>query len=83
MSEHYVDCEKLLNNLYGLIDGELQGSDRIELELHIQDCGDCWQRVTVERRFKEVIRNKCLDQAPQALIDSIKAALQTESSDPV
>jgi mycothiol system anti-sigma-R factor len=73
-----IDCEKLLASLYQLVDGELSPSDRVALDIHMQDCGDCLQRVDVERRFKEVLRDKCLDAAPPGLADSIRAALEQE-----
>ena len=73
-----IDCEKLLDSLHQFVDGELSANDARALDIHVQDCGDCLQRVDIERRFKEVLRDKCLEAAPPGLAESIRSALDQE-----
>ncbi len=79
MSE--TDCEKLLDELYQLLDGELPPERCAELQAHFEACLGCLGRHEVERYFKEFIRRRCGGQAaPPPLIDRIRTSLEREAA---
>lgn len=78
MSE--IDCERFVESLYLLLDGELDPELCAKLELHMARCSGCLGRHDIERRFKELVHRTCGEQvAPAALLARIHVVLQVES----
>lgn len=48
-----IDCERAIRLVAGYLDDELQGSDRQQLESHLDTCLSCYSRAEFERRLKE------------------------------
>ncbi len=79
MSE--TNCEKLLEELYQLLDGELPPERCTELQAHLEACLGCLGRHEVERYFKEFVRRRCGGEpAPAPLMDRIRASLASEAA---
>lgn len=73
-----VDCSEVLRQLYQLLDGELSESRIRELESHINLCGSCLPRVNIEKLFKEMVKTRCREKAPEALKSAILSRLSEE-----
>jgi mycothiol system anti-sigma-R factor len=40
---------------------------------HLEECMPCFKNYHLEVAIRQLLKNKCKDQAPQELVDSIKA----------
>lgn len=79
MSE--ADCQKVIDGLYQMLDGEMEDGDCAQLQAHIDRCSDCLQRMGVEQQFRVWLKVRCSgDEAPSQLIDSIRSALESEGA---
>ncbi len=64
----HIDCDKVLEQLWSYLDGEVDEAAAGELEEHIEHCLDCRDHAGFERRLREVLRQKCLgERAPTEL----------------
>lgn len=73
-------CREVIAKLYLCLDGELPEPELSQLRAHIDECDECLERYGVEKEFKELIRSRCAEGAPAALVDKIRAAIQTEGA---
>lgn len=76
-----VDCRKVIENLYLLLDRELSEMECRDLDAHIEACRECFGRYGVEREFKELIHRVCSEEeVPAALVERIRSTLRREAS---
>lgn len=72
-----IDCDQVLKNLYSLLDGELDEEIAADLGAHIDHCVNCHGRHDIERKFKQMLRERCKESvAPSTLIDKIRTILR-------
>jgi mycothiol system anti-sigma-R factor len=76
------DCEDALHELYGFLDGELTEDRRKLIQHHLDDCQPCAEPYDFEAELRQVIRRKCQEQVPPALIDKVRTALASAAVDP-
>ena len=69
--ENQRDCMEMLQLI---VDGEASPEQREHfLTRHLEECLPCFKNYHLEVALRELLKNKCAGQAPQELIDSIKA----------
>ena len=73
-----ADCNKTLQELYGYLDGDLTDDDRSNIQHHLDDCSPCLEAFDFEAELRQVIRNRCTDQVPDALRSRIARAIEAE-----
>ncbi|CAN5246043.1 hypothetical protein BH23ACT2_BH23ACT2_28840 [soil metagenome] len=73
-----ADCNDTLRELYQYLDGEITDSDREHIRLHLDDCSPCLEAFDFEAELRLVVRNRCVDQAPDELRDRIARAIDAE-----
>lgn len=71
-----VDCEELFGKLDLLLDRELSQAELDRLETHLAACLPCAGRRDFETQLRAVVRDRCADQAPDELVDRIRARLE-------
>jgi anti-sigma factor (TIGR02949 family) len=62
-----IDCEEALKRLLELIDGELSGRERDDVERHLRTCRSCFSRMEFERRLKQRLSALPGDDVPATL----------------
>ena len=72
------DCQDALHELYGFLDGELTQDRRVAIQRH--ECQPCAEPYDFEAELRAVVRRKCQEQVPDALIAKIRTALETEAT---
>lgn len=73
-------CREVIAKLYLCMDGELPEPELSNLRAHIDKCEECIERYGLEKEFKELIRARCTESAPPALVEKIRAAIQQEGA---
>ena len=68
-------CEEALERLESFLDGELPEEELGNIQQHLADCHPCTDRATFEEQLRSLVRHKCVDQAPPALFDRVRAHL--------
>jgi mycothiol system anti-sigma-R factor len=76
------DCQDSLHELYRYLDGELTEDRRDKIQRHLDGCQPCAEPYDFEAELRSVIRRKCQEQVPEALVAKVKAALVDEASKP-
>jgi mycothiol system anti-sigma-R factor len=73
------DCQDALHELYGFLDGELTDDRRVAIQHHLDKCQPCAEPYDFESELQAVVRRKCQEQVPDALMAKIRAALESEA----
>ncbi|MFT6803647.1 MAG: anti-sigma factor (TIGR02949 family) [Nitriliruptoraceae bacterium] len=71
-----ADCSELFAKLDLLLDRELPLHELDQLEVHLAACLPCAGRRDFESQLRAVVRSRCADQAPAALVEKIRAKLE-------
>lgn len=74
-----ADCSKTLRDLYQYLDGDLTDDDRSHIQHHLDDCSPCLEAFDFEAELRHVVRNRCVDQVPDALRQRIARAIDAEA----
>jgi mycothiol system anti-sigma-R factor len=75
-----VDCDEAVRQLYTYLDGELTEERRIEISVHLDECGPCAGAAEFEAELRAVISSRCKDRVPESLIAKVAAALAEEEA---
>lgn len=71
-----VDCSKVLNELAVYLDGEMSDEElRAQLGEHLSDCPPCKDRADLEDCVKQLVRDRCCEEAPAGLKAKLEAKL--------
>ena len=74
------DCQDALHELYGYLDGELTEAKRVAIHHHLDECQPCAEPYDFEAELRALVRRKCQEQVPDALIAKIRTALESEAT---
>lgn len=73
--ENQRECMEMLQLI---VDGEASQDQKEHfLKHHLEECMPCYKNYHLEVAIRQLLKNKCTGQAPQELIDSIKAKVIT------
>lgn len=80
MSEHCNDpiqgnCDDVLHDLYGFLDGELTDDRKDLIRHHLEDCSPCLEAFDFENELKALVARKCHDEVPDGLRERIAQAI--------
>lgn len=71
------DCEsqrECMEMLQMIIDGEATSEQKEHfLSNHLEQCMPCYKNYHLEVTIRQLLKTKCSNEAPQELVDSIKA----------
>jgi anti-sigma factor (TIGR02949 family) len=69
--ENQRECMQMLQLI---VDGEASAEQKEHfMKHHLEECMPCFKNYHLEVAIRQLLKNKCKDQAPQELVDSIKA----------
>ena len=79
-----VDCQEAVRQLYVYLDGELTDERRLQIAVHLDECGPCADAAGFEAELRAVVSSRCKDRVPDSLIARVAAAIAAEAelSDP-
>src|SRR5437763_7852848 len=80
-----MTCRSAARALEPYVDGELEASDQVHVECHLDSCPTCSERVALGRAIKRAVRSTTRDEmsAPASLrarIAASAAALETSTA---
>jgi mycothiol system anti-sigma-R factor len=75
-----VDCVEAVRQLYVYLDGELTEERRLEISVHLDECGPCADAAGFEAELRAVISSRCKDRVPESLIARVAAAIAAEEA---
>lgn len=70
-----AECREALERLELLLDGELPEHRVEEVRRHLTACYPCTERATFEEQVRVIVRDRCVEHAPDALVERIQARL--------
>ena len=73
------DCNETLQELYLYLDGQLTDNDRAHILHHLDGCSPCLEAYDFEAELRIVVKNRCVEQVPDALRARIAQALEREA----
>ncbi|MDR1119271.1 MAG: zf-HC2 domain-containing protein [Bifidobacteriaceae bacterium] len=75
MSHHHLHfgCDEALAKLHHFVDEELHGGEVVAMLTHLEGCDSCAQEVDVIAKLKCVVREACVEVAPDHLRARIAA----------
>ena len=70
-------CRQTLERAYLFLDGEILSEvDRVEIELHLEECRPCYERVGLQRELSALVRRlSTYSQCPDELKSRIRALI--------
>jgi anti-sigma factor (TIGR02949 family) len=75
-----VDCAEAVRQLYVYLDGELTEDRRMEIAVHLDECGPCADAAGFEAELRAVISSRCKERVPESLIARVAAAIAAEEA---
>jgi mycothiol system anti-sigma-R factor len=73
-------CEHAVEYVYQYIDHEMTWSQRVRIRFHLRRCGGCMEAFTFEERVKQMVRNRCQDEAPQELFERLRTLIREQTA---
>jgi mycothiol system anti-sigma-R factor len=75
-----VDCQEAVRQLYVYLDGELTEERRLQIAVHLDECGPCADAAGFEAELRAVVSSRCKDRVPDSLIARVAAAIAAEAA---
>jgi mycothiol system anti-sigma-R factor len=76
------NCDNVLQELYGFLDGELTVQRRAQIKQHLESCPPCFEGFDFEAELRIVVAQKCTERVPEALRCRIADAIAVEAFGP-
>lgn len=75
-----ISCQRCLELLERVTDGEASPEDEKDFHKHIDDCLPCYEVYNLEKSIKEMLKTKVeKKQVPEDLIQSIKQKIRNSA----
>lgn len=75
-----VDCNEAVRQLYHYLDGELTEDRRLDISVHLDECGPCASAAGFEAELRVIIASRCRDRVPDSLIARVAAVIAAEEA---
>ncbi len=78
-----MNCDKVVNEVYTFLDGELTGVRRSMIEYHLRKCSPCTDSFHFEERLLLLVKRSCSDgeEVPAELFDRLQALIRQEATE--
>lgn len=74
MKQECSNQKNCMEMLQSIVDGEASPEEREHfLKHHLEECLPCYKNYHLEVEIRELLKAKCRGEAPQEIIDTIKA----------
>jgi mycothiol system anti-sigma-R factor len=69
-------CEECADKLDRYVDRELTNTEALEVQLHLEGCGECMENYEFQAHLKRMVKHSCeCDTAPTTLRDKLRQIL--------
>jgi mycothiol system anti-sigma-R factor len=76
MKQDCSDKGNCLEMLQLILDGEATPEQKANFKSHIDDCMPCYRHYHFDQAIKELLKLKCVSQAPVDLVESIRSKIK-------
>jgi anti-sigma factor (TIGR02949 family) len=80
MKQDCADKRNCLEMLQLILDGEATPEQKASFKSHIDECMPCFQHYHFDQAIKELLKVKCVSQAPSDLINSIRTMIKENTA---
>jgi len=71
-----LNCEDVMERLFGYLDRELDEAARADIEYHLHACRGCFSRTEFERRLRAKLVETATLPAPASLHDRVRTLIE-------
>jgi mycothiol system anti-sigma-R factor len=73
------ECDDVLRELYGFLDGNLTDERRAQIRAHLESCPPCFEGFDFEAELRIVVARKCTERVPDELLTRVAKLLDAEA----
>lgn len=77
MSDDHITCEKVIEELFRYLDGEVGDELGERIHEHLERCRDCFTRAEFERRLRDRVRAASETKAPDRLHQRLRQVMRS------
>lgn len=77
MSDDHITCEKVIEELFRYLDGEVGDDLGERIHEHLKQCRDCFTRAEFERRLRDRVRAASETKAPDRLHQRLRQVIKS------
>lgn len=75
MTATHINCEEVIERLFGYLDSELDEAAMAAISRHLEHCRDCYTRADFEKKIRAKVAASVTTQAPERLHHRIRSLL--------
>ena len=73
---HDKDCAEVLENLFLVLDHEMEDANYAEIKQHLDECAPCLDKYHLEEVVKALVARSCREPAPPALRERVRLRIR-------
>jgi len=70
------DCSEVLDRMFVFLDNELDQASCSEIQQHLDECGPCLAKYSLERTVKQLVARSCSEVAPDGLRERVMFSIR-------
>lgn len=70
------DCSEVLDRMFVFLDNELDQASCAEIQQHLDECGPCLAKYSLERTVKRLVARSCSEVAPEGLRERVRLSIR-------
>ena len=70
------DCSEVLSRMFVFLDNELDQADCAQIQQHLEECGPCLAKYSLERTVKQLVARSCSEVAPDGLRERVMLSIR-------
>src|SRR5690349_6383399 len=70
------DCSEVLDRMFVFLDNELDQASCSEIQQHLDECGPCLAKYSLERTVKQLVARSCSEVAPDGLRERVMLSIR-------
>ena len=70
------DCSEVLDRMFVFLDNELDQASCSDIQQHLEECGPCLAKYSLERTVKQLVARSCSEVAPDGLRERVMLSIR-------
>ncbi len=70
------DCSEVLDRMFVFLDNELDQASCSDIQQHLEECGPCLAKYSLERTVKQLVARSCSEVAPDGLRERVMFSIR-------